>query len=52
MCYDAAPSGAHASSIRKHARIFTANDGSNMADKAVFAVETFPMVSTIRIHWL
>jgi hypothetical protein len=52
-CYDAAPSGAHARSIREHARIFTATDGSDMADEAAFAVENFPL--TNRLHpcpWL
>jgi hypothetical protein len=51
-CNDAAPSGAHASSIREHARIFTANDGSDMADEAAFAVENFPTVSTLGFSFL
>eukprot|EP00962_Isochrysis_galbana_P004904 scaffold1348_cov130-Isochrysis_galbana.AAC.4 len=44
-CYDAAPSGAHASSIGKHARILTAYDGCDMADEAALAVENFPTVA-------
>jgi hypothetical protein len=38
--------------IREHARIFTASDGSNMADEAVFAVKNFPTVSTLGFSFL
>jgi hypothetical protein len=37
---------------REHARIFTANDGSDMADEAAFAVENFPAVSTLGFSFL
>eukprot|EP00962_Isochrysis_galbana_P007895 scaffold2148_cov137-Isochrysis_galbana.AAC.2 len=46
-CYDAAPSGAHASSIGKHAQILTAYDGCDMADEAALAVENFPTVAAL-----
>jgi hypothetical protein len=29
--------------------MFTANDGSDMADEAVFAVKNFPTVSTLDV---
>jgi hypothetical protein len=61
-CYNAAPSGSHASSIGEHARVLTADDGCNVADKAIrgraseppigghlasCALRTFPTVAAL-----